>query len=62
MAWALFRPLDQQGIYARRIVGRSVTTLNVNYRDFRLCIGFDVQFGLYAAPVGFNGIVVPEKR
>jgi lipopolysaccharide transport system permease protein len=37
-----------------------ITTLNVQYRDFRYIVPFIVQFGLYVSPVGFSSSVVPE--
>ncbi len=37
-----------------------VTSLNVQYRDFRYVIPFIVQFGLYISPVGFSSNVVAE--
>lgn len=41
--------------------GLLITSLNVQYRDFRYIIPFIVQFGLYVSPVGFSSSVVPEK-
>lgn len=62
-ALALFRPLDQQDIlrWAGSYCDRSPPA-NVNYRDFRLCHRFDLQLGLYASPLGFSAIVVPENQ
>lgn len=41
--------------------GLWITSLNVQYRDFRYIIPFIVQFGLYVSPVGFSSAVVPEE-
>ncbi len=41
--------------------GLLITSLNVQYRDFRYIIPFLVQFGLYVSPVGFSSSVVPEQ-
>ena len=38
-----------------------ITALNVKYRDFRYIIPFIVQFGLYAAPVGYASSLVPAQ-
>ncbi len=38
-----------------------ITALNVKYRDFRYIIPFIVQFGLYAAPVGYASALVPAQ-
>jgi lipopolysaccharide transport system permease protein len=38
-----------------------ITALNVKYRDFRYIIPFIVQFGLYAAPVGYSSALVPAQ-
>ena len=38
-----------------------IAALNVKYRDFRYIVPFIVQLGLYASPVGFSSVVVPEK-
>tara|TARA_Y100001934_G_scaffold281334_1_gene390676 strand:+ start:829 stop:1650 length:822 start_codon:yes stop_codon:yes gene_type:complete len=37
-----------------------ITSLNVQYRDFRYVIPFIVQFGLYISPVGFSSSVIPD--
>lgn len=37
-----------------------LTTLNINYRDFRYVIPFVVQIGLYISPVGFSSALIPE--
>lgn len=42
-------------------VGLWLTTMTVNYRDFRYIVPFIVQLGLYISPVGFTSNVVPEK-
>jgi len=42
-------------------VGLWLTSLNVEYRDFRYIVPFIVQFGLYISPVGFSSGVVPGK-
>lgn len=41
--------------------GLYMTSLNVQYRDFRYIIPFLVQFGLYVSPVGFSSSVIPEQ-
>lgn len=41
--------------------GLFITSLNVQYRDFRYIIPFLVQFGLYVSPVGFSSSVIPEQ-
>jgi lipopolysaccharide transport system permease protein len=38
-----------------------LAALNVKYRDFRYIIPFIVQFGLYAAPVGYGSAEVAQK-
>ncbi len=42
-------------------VGLWLSSLNVQYRDFRYIVPFIVQFGLYISPVGFSSSVVPEN-
>ena len=41
--------------------GLLLTSLNVNYRDFRYIIPFMLQFGLYVSPVGFNTNVIDSR-
>jgi lipopolysaccharide transport system permease protein len=41
--------------------GLLIATVMVRYRDFRIILPFILQFGLYASPVGYTSIVVPEK-
>jgi lipopolysaccharide transport system permease protein len=41
--------------------GLWLTSLNVQYRDFRYVVPFLVQFGLYVSPVGFSSAIVPEQ-
>lgn len=41
--------------------GLLLTSLNVNYRDFRYIIPFMLQFGLYVSPVGFNSNVIDSR-
>ena len=41
--------------------GLWLSSLNVQYRDFRYIVPFIVQFGLYISPVGFSSSVVPEQ-
>ena len=42
-------------------VGLWLSSLNVQYRDFRYIVPFIVQFGLYISPVGFSSSIVPQK-
>jgi lipopolysaccharide transport system permease protein len=39
--------------------GFFISSLNVQYRDFRYIIPFVVQFGLYISPVGFSSERIP---
>ena len=41
--------------------GLWLSSLNVQYRDFRYVVPFFVQFGLYVSPVGFSSAIVPAK-
>jgi len=41
--------------------GLLLTSLNVNYRDFRYIIPFILQFGLYVSPVGFDTNVIGSQ-
>ncbi len=41
--------------------GFLMAALTVKYRDFRFIVPFIVQFGLYAAPVGYSSSIIPEK-
>jgi lipopolysaccharide transport system permease protein len=41
--------------------GLWLSSLNVQYRDFRYMVPFLVQFGLYVSPVGFSSAIVPEQ-
>ena len=41
--------------------GLWLSSLNVQYRDFKYVVPFFVQFGLYISPVGFSTAIVPEK-
>ena len=41
--------------------GLFISSMNVQYRDFRYIVPFMVQFGLYISPVGFSSAVIPEK-
>ena len=41
--------------------GLWLSSLNVQYRDFRYIVPFIVQFGLYISPVGFSSSIVPER-
>ena len=41
--------------------GLLLTSLNVNYRDFRYIIPFILQFGLYVSPVGFDANAIGHK-
>ena len=38
-----------------------ISSLNVQYRDFRYIVPFIIQFGLYVSPVGFSSERIPEK-
>ena len=42
-------------------VGFFISSLNVQFRDFRYIVPFIVQFGLYVSPVGFSSDTIPEK-
>ena len=41
--------------------GFFISSLNVQFRDFRYIVPFIVQFGLYISPVGFSSDTIPEK-
>ena len=41
--------------------GFFISSLNVQYRDFRYIVPFIIQFGLYISPVGFSSDRIPEK-
>lgn len=41
--------------------GLWLSSLNVQYRDFRYVVPFLVQFGLYISPVGFSSQLVPDR-
>jgi hypothetical protein len=41
--------------------GLWLASLNVQYRDFRYVVPFQVQFGLYVSPVGFSSAIVPVE-
>lgn len=41
--------------------GFFISSLNVQYRDFRYIVPFIVQFGLYISPVGFSTDTIPDK-
>jgi lipopolysaccharide transport system permease protein len=41
--------------------GYFISSLNVQYRDFRYIVPFIVQFGLYVSPVGFSSDTIPDK-
>jgi lipopolysaccharide transport system permease protein len=36
------------------------SALNVQYRDFQYLVPFILQFGLYASPIGFASILIPQ--
>lgn len=58
----VFLPLFVLLVFAASFgVGLWIAALMVEYRDFRFIVPFVVQFGLYASPVGFPSMVVPEQ-
>lgn len=42
-------------------VGLWLTALNVKYRDVKFVVPFLVQFWMYASPVAYSAIIVPEQ-
>ncbi len=49
------------GIITAVGAGIWVAALNVKYRDFRYIVPFLVQIGMYASPVGFSSVLVPDR-
>lgn len=42
-------------------VGFWVSSLTIQYRDFRILIPFFLQFGMFLSPVGYGTFVIPQK-
>lgn len=42
-------------------LGIFFAALTVKYRDFRFVVPFILQIGLYASPVGFGTVIIPES-